>query len=108
MCLPSDMSHHIFTYINKLHFPIYLHTCKYVFILYCLNFFYMCINKSTFPRYELITNPFIFADICIYANVPLTCMTHHIFAYMNKLPLLYICIYANIPFSYMFLSFICI
>lgn len=41
MCLPSDMSHHIFTYINKLHFPIYLHTCKYVFILYCLISLYV-------------------------------------------------------------------
>ena len=41
MCLPSDMSHHIFAYINKLHFSIYLHTCKYVFILYCLISLYV-------------------------------------------------------------------
>ena len=57
----------------------------------------MCINKSTYPRYELITHPFIFAYICIYANVSLTCMTHHIFAYMNKLPppiYLHICKYS--------------
>ena len=57
----------------------------------------MCINKSTYPRYELITHPFIFAYICIYANLSLTCMTHHIFAYMNKLALpiyLHICKYS--------------
>ena len=57
----------------------------------------MCINKSTYPRYELITHPYIFAYICIYANVSLTCMTHHIFAYMHKLPVpiyLHICKYS--------------
>ena len=48
-------------------------------------------------RYDLITHPFIFAYICIYANMPLTCMTYHIFAYMNKLALpiyLHICKYS--------------
>ena len=30
MCLPSDMSHHIFAYINKLHFPIDLHDLSHI------------------------------------------------------------------------------
>ena len=30
MYLPSDMSHHIFAYINKLHFPTDLHDLSYI------------------------------------------------------------------------------
>jgi len=74
----------------------------------------MCINKSTYLRCELITHRFKFAYICIYANMPLTCMTHHIFAYMNKLPLpiyLHFCkyfffIYASILYLHIRINYL--
>ena len=52
-------------------------------------------------------------NICIYANLSLTCMTHHIFAYMNKLPIpiyLHICkysffIYVSILYLYIGINY---
>ena len=67
------------------------------FILYSLISLY--VHTQIYISAIWINYPSLhtFAYICIYANVSLTCMTHHIFAYMNKLPVpiyLHICKYS--------------
>ena len=91
MCLSSDMSHHIFAYINKLHFLIYLHICKYVFILYCLISLY--VHKQiyisaiwiNYPSLHICThlykckyafNMYDPSYICIYDEITLPIYLH--------------------------------
>ena len=77
MCLPSDMSHHIFAYINKLPVPIYLHICKYSFFIY-VSMLYLHIGINYFALHICIYN--ICSNMSLW-NIHL----YHIFAYFNKL-----------------------